>query len=151
MKKRKLAAMLLTMTLSLGAFQAAVADEPSINCLSIETAACSGEPKGELNLLCASLKAAKFVNEGDRHKLLHKFEEVVLKLQFHKPEDAIAKLGQDPLLVLGSKGIRKKVDDLVQGGGRGKKTKILEAHGIEIIKLVDASTACITTNSTAFF
>jgi len=52
-------------------------------------------------------------NEDDPHELLHKFEEVLLKLKYHKPCDAIQKLGL-PGTGEPEKSMRQKLVDFIE-------------------------------------
>jgi len=65
-------------------------------------------------------------NEDDQHELLQKFEEVLLKLKYHKPCDAIQKLGLPGRTGEPEKSMRQKLVDFIEDSIKPKVAWNLE-------------------------
>jgi hypothetical protein len=118
MKTQKIAAVLLTLALSLGASQGALADDDPMP-------ACSSEVEyvGDAIADSSSLK------KRDRDRLGDKVIAASMKLRQHKPANALQKIGD----------IRRKVEDL----HNAPKTKISDEHAYAILTAVAGAESCI--------
>ena len=123
MKTQKLAAVLLTLALSLGASQGALAnDDPMPTCWD------------KLKAVEKAIEDTNsFVSKGqpdrDKMRLLDKVEEAILKLIQHKPADALKKV----------RNIRAKVEQLRDAD----KDKIADADAIIILAAVLQAEICL--------
>ena len=121
MKTQKLAAMLLTVALSFGASQAALAHE------------CTNA----LDTLTATIGGAYFANDSDSGKLQSKVTAADLKLNGHKPYGAIQKLGD----------ISTKINRLLSNL---RTQKIDPDDGADILGDVTIAQDCIAMNIDSF-
>ena len=121
MKTQKFAAMLLTLALSFGASQAALAHECTV----------------ALDTLTATIDGADFANDRDSRKLQSKVVAADLKLLDHKPYDAIQKLGD----------IGTKINRLLSDS---RKQKIDPNDAVDILGEVTNAQDCIANNVASF-
>jgi hypothetical protein len=123
MKTQKLAAMLLTLALSLGASQAALA---------------TCDVDGTLTALSDTIALAYFANDRDERKLKGKVEAARDKLDDGKPYDAKDKLAD----------IKYKIDNLL---GNTRKQKIDPSDGADILRDVATASDCIDVHINDYF
>lgn len=140
MKIRKLAAMLLTFALFLGASQAALADCPTANDNDSFNISKDNEATDLLKILCGEIDTAVFLGKrGDRERdrLTGKSGLANEKVHAGKTLDAILKID----------GIIAKVTDL-QTPTRGSKPKIDSADANAIIGAAGDAKSCIDGSGT---
>jgi len=124
MKIKKIAAVLLITLPMIGLSRSALADHDTC--------------QAEIAIVAAEIGWADFTNEMDRSRLSSKAEAASMKLEVHKPYDAIGKLED----------IAYKVEALAWGG---RKAKLDQGDATTILGEVDAAITCINVNMSSFY